>query len=78
MIFMEICGTCVCNLVSVWYVASQTTSYAAREGDPLSIVCTRTKSIPKPTFSWVIVHDYVDENPENIKLDERIQIDDEG
>ena len=48
------------------------------EGKPYTITCNPTKCFPKPTYTWAIAVDVVDQTPKPLILDKRIQIDDEG
>ena len=48
------------------------------EGKPYTIQCNPTKCFPKPTYTWSIATDVVDQRPKPLILDKRIQIDDEG
>ena len=52
--------------------------YEGDEGEGLKVLCDITKCVPKPTHSWVIAKNKVDESPVPVVLNERVQMDDDG
>ena len=52
--------------------------YEANEGEGLKVECQATKCVPKPTYSWVVAKNEVDESPIPVILNSRIQLDDDG
>lgn len=60
------------------YPAKPEEVYTEDEGQGLKVMCDITKCVPKPTHSWVIAKDKVDDNPISVVIDDRVQMDDDG
>lgn len=60
------------------YPTIPTKNYPQPMYQPAKLDCQKIKSVPPPTYRWVIAQSVVDDLPTPVSLSERINIDDEG